>query len=399
MVISFDQNARNSISSPDYSVPRVGATSSAEQPDPSNQERLDLLSDNHGSISYPGTEIRSDASLQYFSENDLIREDQSEDRLEPDWELMEEIMEQTEADTLADELVPAVSPPPQQHQQPTSVMSEQDLEFLNSDNVCSHKSPTLEIHSTPPPQQTMPEQRIQSHHYDHITILSNRLMKKRIIDCNGILRTKKERPRDALASWRLNKRLKKDAIFFEPLLTETDSGIFRAILKGNIDFKSEPWPSISDGAKDLIRKMLDSSDLRPTAKQVWKSTIGILEVGTLNVQGLSPMKTKDGRATTDAYCVAKYGQKWESIPASSCPPPPPPPSIFHKLFRKATRAKRIHSEASGRWIDFMNDYKTMDLKFVESVWWVFSRLHKKGLVYRGFKQLDELHRGGRGLRE
>ncbi|KAF1001410.1 hypothetical protein AG4045_002944 [Apium graveolens] len=66
MVISFDQNARNSISSPDYSVPRVGATSSAEQPDPSNQERLDLLSDNHGSISYPGTEIRRDASLQYF---------------------------------------------------------------------------------------------------------------------------------------------------------------------------------------------------------------------------------------------------------------------------------------------------------------------------------------------
>ncbi|KAF1001639.1 hypothetical protein AG4045_021861, partial [Apium graveolens] len=56
-------NARNSISSPDYSVPRVGATSSAEQPDPSNQERLDLLSDNHGSISYPGTEIRRDASL------------------------------------------------------------------------------------------------------------------------------------------------------------------------------------------------------------------------------------------------------------------------------------------------------------------------------------------------
>lgn len=115
----------------------MGATSSAEQPDPSNQERLDLLSDNHGSISYPGTEIRRDASLQYFSENDLFREDQSEDRLEPDWELMEEIMEQTEADTLADELVPAVSPPPQQHQQPTSVMSEQDLEFLNSDNVYS----------------------------------------------------------------------------------------------------------------------------------------------------------------------------------------------------------------------------------------------------------------------
>ncbi|KAL8145899.1 hypothetical protein AgCh_003872 [Apium graveolens] len=43
-----------------------------------------------------------------------------------------------------------------------------------------------------------------------------------------------------------------------PFWAETDSGIFGAILKGNIDFKSEPWPSISDGAKDLIRKMLDS---------------------------------------------------------------------------------------------------------------------------------------------
>ncbi|KAL1817390.1 hypothetical protein DCAR_0521820 [Daucus carota subsp. sativus] len=40
---------------------------------------------------------------------------------------------------------------------------------------------------------------------------------------------------------------------------------------------------------------------------------------------------------------------------------------------------------TGRWIDFKNDYKTMDLNFMESVWWVFSQLHQKGLVYRGFK--------------
>ncbi|KAK9274179.1 hypothetical protein L1049_018993 [Liquidambar formosana] len=53
-----------------------------------------------------------------------------------------------------------------------------------------------------------------------------------------------------------------------------------------------------------------SSDLRPTAKQLWKSSIGILELGILNAHGLMPMKTKDSRGTTDAYCVAKYGQKW-----------------------------------------------------------------------------------------
>ncbi|KAK9057697.1 hypothetical protein SSX86_022533 [Deinandra increscens subsp. villosa] len=53
-----------------------------------------------------------------------------------------------------------------------------------------------------------------------------------------------------------------------------------------------------------------SSDLRPTAKQLWKNSIGVLEVGILSANGLSPMKAKDGRATTDAYCVAKYGTKW-----------------------------------------------------------------------------------------
>lgn len=39
----------------------------------------------------------------------------------------------------------------------------------------------------------------------------------------------------------------------------------------------------------------------------------------------------------------------------------------------------------GRWIDFENDYKTMYPWFMESVWWVFSELWNKGLVYRGIK--------------
>ena len=39
----------------------------------------------------------------------------------------------------------------------------------------------------------------------------------------------------------------------------------------------------------------------------------------------------------------------------------------------------------GRWIDFKNDYKTMDCKYMESVWWAFSEMYKKDLVYRGSK--------------
>ncbi|XP_059651816.1 FT-interacting protein 1-like [Cornus florida] len=52
------------------------------------------------------------------------------------------------------------------------------------------------------------------------------------------------------------------------------------------------------------------SDQRPTARQLWKQPVGILEVGILGAQGLLPMKMKNGRGSTDAYCVAKYGQKW-----------------------------------------------------------------------------------------
>ena len=39
----------------------------------------------------------------------------------------------------------------------------------------------------------------------------------------------------------------------------------------------------------------------------------------------------------------------------------------------------------GRWVDFDNDYKTMDPWYMESVWWVLKQLWDKGLVYRGFK--------------
>ncbi|KAL7160117.1 hypothetical protein ABFS83_01G072400 [Erythranthe nasuta] len=53
-----------------------------------------------------------------------------------------------------------------------------------------------------------------------------------------------------------------------------------------------------------------SSDLRPTAKQLWKPPIGVLELGILNAVGLHPMKTRDGKGTSDTYCVAKYGHKW-----------------------------------------------------------------------------------------
>jgi isoleucyl-tRNA synthetase len=39
----------------------------------------------------------------------------------------------------------------------------------------------------------------------------------------------------------------------------------------------------------------------------------------------------------------------------------------------------------GRWVDFENDYKTMDPEFMESVWWVFKQVWDKDLIYQGNK--------------
>ena len=43
-------------------------------------------------------------------------------------------------------------------------------------------------------------------------------------------------------------------------------------------------------------------------------------------------------------------------------------------------------DRTARWVDFKNDYKTMDIDFMESVWWVFkSFIGKRNLIYEGVK--------------
>ncbi|XP_008781559.2 FT-interacting protein 7-like [Phoenix dactylifera] len=53
-----------------------------------------------------------------------------------------------------------------------------------------------------------------------------------------------------------------------------------------------------------------SSDFQPSSKPLRKQSIGILELGILSAKDLVPMNASNGAATTDAYCVAKYGPKW-----------------------------------------------------------------------------------------
>ena len=54
---------------------------------------------------------------------------------------------------------------------------------------------------------------------------------------------------------------------------------------------------------------------------------------------------------------------------------------------KYTEDWRSYVTRQARWVDFDNDYKTLDLNYTESVLWAFKQLYDKGLIYEGFKVL------------
>ncbi|GAB4857193.1 Calcium-dependent protein kinase 20 [Ancistrocladus abbreviatus] len=72
-----------------------------------------------------------------------------------------------------------------------------------------------------------------------------------------------------------------------PFWDETEQGIFEQVLKGELDFIAEPWPSISRGAKDLVRRMLIRDPKRRlTAHEV-------LCHPWIQIDGLAPDKPLD----------------------------------------------------------------------------------------------------------
>lgn len=77
-----------------------------------------------------------------------------------------------------------------------------------------------------------------------------------------------------------------------PFWDETEQGIFDQVLKGDLDFVSEPWPSISESAKDLVKRMLvRDPKKRLTAHQV-------LCHPWVQVDGVAPDKPLDSAVLT-----------------------------------------------------------------------------------------------------
>ncbi len=66
--------------------------------------------------------------------------------------------------------------------------------------------------------------------------------------------------------------------------------------------------------------------------------------------------------------VMKYKSKWEDI-----------------------------TEEMGYWVDMKNPYTTYDNKYIESVWWLLSQMHKKELLYKGHTIQPFSPKAGTGL--
>ncbi len=59
-----------------------------------------------------------------------------------------------------------------------------------------------------------------------------------------------------------------------------------------------------------------------------------------------------------------------------------------KIVLRYTREWEKSTTRLGRWIDFRNDYKTMDPDYMESIWWVVKQLWEKGLLYEGRRAMQ-----------
>ncbi|KAK3446921.1 calcium-dependent protein kinase 20 [Eucalyptus grandis] len=77
-----------------------------------------------------------------------------------------------------------------------------------------------------------------------------------------------------------------------PFWDETEQGIFEQVLKGELDFISEPWPNISESAKDLVRRML----VRDPKKRL--TAHEVLCHPWVQVDGIAPDKPLDSAVLT-----------------------------------------------------------------------------------------------------
>ena len=115
--------------------------------------------------------------------------------------------------------------------------------------------------------------------------------------------------------------------------------------------------------KDLVPRYQTMRGKRVERRFGWDTHGLPAEVEAERLLGIS------GRPEIEKYGVAKFNDFCKT-------------SVL-----KYTQDWRSYVSRQARWVDFDNDYKTLDQNYTESVIWAFKELHKKGLIYEGFKVL------------
>ena len=125
--------------------------------------------------------------------------------------------------------------------------------------------------------------------------------------------------------------------------------------------------------KDVIPRYKTMKGYRVQRKAGWDTHGLPVELEVEKALGI------DGKQDIERYGVQEFVQKCKD-------------SVFTYKSEWENMSRRV-----GYWADMQDPYVTYDDKYIESVWWALSEIHKKGLLYKGYKILPYCARCGTSL--
>jgi len=190
-----------------------------------------------------------------------------------------------------------------------------------------------------------------------------------------------------MSKFKQYKQLSLSKIHKEVLVNWRKNDVFKQSIenkKGNPSFTFYEGPPSANGMpgihhviartiKDLFCRYKTLKGFQVNRKAGWDTHGLPVELGVEKELGITK-EDIGSKISIEAYnkaCrtnVMKYKGSWEAI-----------------------------TEEMGYWVDMKNPYVTYDNKYIESVWWLLSQMHQKGLLYKGYSIQPYSPKAGTGL--
>ncbi|XP_010032394.2 sister chromatid cohesion 1 protein 3 [Eucalyptus grandis] len=152
--------------------------------------------------------------------------------------------------------------PYQQHSETAASADLQNAAVFPDEHILfEHASPEMAIRSSPPVQQPPARKRKRKQLFDECVVLKNSFMKRALDNPSDILRKRKNIPTSAFGLWKLNKRLRKECGFQEPLFNGMCTDLQNIYKKDYVQINPHLF-----GQDDVIPEAVDSETLGPTTE-------------------------------------------------------------------------------------------------------------------------------------